>query len=362
MISELKKLVRFKTIAGNFKENDAALKWISSGIYGSQYDIREFKSKKYSSLIITAQKTTKPRIMLVGHMDVAKAGNDMFIPKIKNNRMYARGVYDMKFALACYLRLLSELEEDALKYDFGVMITTDEECGGENGVKYLLDRGYGCDVAVLPDGGENWQMEKAAKGVWSLVVKSYGKSAHPSMPWLGINAVEVLMDYLRKLQQKFKKEPCRDPLHVHSTMDINEFNTGHTGDNIPDYAEAMVDIFFTDEKECENIMKGENDLRKEYPEIKLSNILLRPSIKIDTNNRYANEFYRSARELYGIKKKTFFAHGTSDAHYFIERGIPVIETRPNGGGFHGDDEWIDLFDLERFYNVLKRFIEKDALI
>lgn len=362
MLAELEKLIGFKTVVGNHLENDKALKWIRSEIKGGFYHIRKFKSEEYPSLVITSQKTTKPKIFLAAHMDVAKAGKNLFIPRREGNRLYGRGAYDMKFAIACYLRLLKELKKTASKYDFGVMITSDEECGGKNGVKYLLEKGYSSEAVVLPDGSENWKMEKASKGVWCFVVKSYGRSAHPSMPWKGVNALEVLINYLCRLQKRFKKEPCGDLLHIHSTMDINELNTGCTGDNLPDYAEAMVDIFFTDEKEYERIMELENKIRRKYPEIKLTTTILNPSLKITAKNRHADEFYGIARDMYGIKKDTMFTHGTSDAHYFAEHLISVIETRPNGGDLHGDGEWVDLDDMERFYQVLKTYVTKISRI
>lgn len=361
MIEELKKLIRFKTVVGNNKENKKALEWVISEV-GRAYQVEKYESYGYPSLVITSQKTKKPKVVLAAHMDVAKAKKSLFIPKLKGNRLCGRGAYDMKFAIACYLRILEELEKDYSKYDFGVIITTDEECGGRNGTKYLLEKGYGCDVVILPDGSENWKIEKASKGLWAFVVKSYGKSSHPSMPWKGENALEILIDYLCKLKKPFKKEPCGDPLHIHSTIDVNEFNTGRTGDNLPDYAEAMVDIFFTNKKEYEKMITMEKVLRNKYPRIKLNTIILNPSSRININNRYADEFYRIAGELYGVKKESMFTHGTSDAHYFVEKGIHVIETRPRGGDFHGDGEWIDLNDLERFYKVIKEYVERMAKI
>ncbi len=182
------------------------------------------------------------------------------------------------------------------------------------------------------------------------------------MPWKGVNAIESLMDYLCELQKKFKKEPCGDPLHIHATMDINEFNTGRTGDNLPDYAEAMVDIFFTSEKEYEKIVRMEKNIRTRYKGIKLSTTILNPSVRINTNNEYSDGFYRIARKQFGIRKDEMFTHGTSDAHYFVERGSAVIETRPDGGDFHGDGEWIGISDLERFYAVLKEFVQTTACV
>jgi succinyl-diaminopimelate desuccinylase len=363
MISDLKKLVRFKTITGNNEENNKALEWIRSEIEkDGHYKIKEFKSKGYSSLIITTQKTIKPKIFLAAHLDVAKAGNKMFMPKIKNGRLYGRGAYDMKFAIACYLKLLKEFKNNASKYDFGVMITTDEEHGGENGVKYLLKKGYKCDVVILPDGGENWKIEKAAKGLWCFIARSHGKSAHPAMPWEGVNALEELIDFLCELRKKFKKEPCGDPLHIHSTIDINELNTGKTGDNLPDYAEAMADIFFISANERKEIEAHVKEINKKFKGIKIETTFSKPSFRINTESHYINLFSKIAFEKYKIKKETTLAHSSSDAPFFLNKGIAVIETRPKGAGFHSGNEWINLKDLEKFYEILREFIERTARV
>ena len=122
----------------------------------------------YSSWVMTTQSTSSPRIWLVAHLDVVPASTALFSPVVKDGRMYGRGVYDIKMAIACYLRLMRELPHA----DIGMMITTDEEIGGMNGVHRLLEAGYRCDVALLPDGRFNWNLEKEAKGVLQIQRKA----------------------------------------------------------------------------------------------------------------------------------------------------------------------------------------------
>jgi len=124
----------------------------------------------------------------------------------------------MKFAIACYLKLLQNLREDISKYNLGVMITSDEEIGGHNGVKALLDKGYRSKVCFLPDGGREWQFERGAKGAWHLLVESYGKSSHGSRPWQAKNALSQLIDFLNILKKEFTSEPCRDKFHYPNTL------------------------------------------------------------------------------------------------------------------------------------------------
>ena len=50
------------------------------------------------------------------------------------------------------------------------------------------------------------------------------------------------------------------------------------------------------------------------------------------------------------------APGSSDARFITPKGIPVIMTRPDGGGLHGDDEWLSLSSLEEYYQILKQYV------
>jgi acetylornithine deacetylase/succinyl-diaminopimelate desuccinylase-like protein len=52
------------------------------------------------------------------------------------------------------------------------------------------------------------------------------------------------------------------------------------------------------------------------------------------------------------------AHGTSDGRFFAPHGIPILTMPPIGGGQHGSDEWVDLADLERYYGLMKQFVQE----
>lgn len=261
----------------------------------------------------------------------------------------------MKFSLACYLRLLKELKMELKNLNLAVMITTDEEIGGENGVKHLLNKGYRSKVCFLPDGGQNWEIQKAAKGVLHLKIGAGGKSAHGSRPWLGVNAIDELMEFLGKIKNLFPKEPCGDKDHFHSTVNIGRIEGGKAVNQIPDWAQALVDIRLIPEDQI-RIPKEIKKISHNFKQIKTEVLASGQSFKIDLDNPYLKLFTKIAESE--TKKKTVFitSHGSSDARYFAQRKIPVIATRPSGGGHHSENEWIDLKDLERFYRVLKRFV------
>jgi len=355
----LEKLIRFKTISQDHKENLKALRWVKSQTEKYPVYTKELNCNGFSSLIITTQKTKNPLIWLAAHMDVSMGSDEIFVPKVKGNKFFGRGVFDMKFAIACYLEILKKISQDLPKYDFGIMITSDEELGGKNGTEFLLNKGFGSQgVCFLPDSGENWRLIRASKGVWSFKLKSYGKSVHPSVPWMGINAIEELMDFLGILKSQFKKEPCEDPYHIHSTMDVNEMNSGRTGDNIPNYIEAYVDVFFISQEEYKEIAKKVKEIKRKYKKIKIETIFILNSCIASIDDYYVKLFCHIAYEKFGIKKRTAFSHGISDARFFADKKIPVIEIKPKGGGHHSDNEWIDLKDLEKFYLTLEEFVRQ----
>ncbi len=145
--------------------------------------INKYSSNGFSSLVATTTDTKNPTIFLQAHLDVVPADPEAFTLIRKGKNLVGRGSFDMKYAAACYLLLAEELSDNMQQHDFGIMLTTDEEDGGNDGVRYLLDQGYACDVCISPDGGDNWRLESAAKGQWLTEITAIGKTAHGSRPW-----------------------------------------------------------------------------------------------------------------------------------------------------------------------------------
>lgn len=356
----LAKLISFKTVTGDFFEAEKAFAWIKKEIRNFPLFVRNLKIGGYSSLVITTKKTKCPEVFLAAHIDVVHGPANLFKAKISGNRLYGRGAHDMKFAIACYLHFLQQLGEQIKDFDLGIIITSDEEKGGFNGVEKILERGYSSQVCFLPDGGNNWQIEKEAKGVWHLAVYSRGKSAHGARPWLGESALEKLFDSIAALKREFPTEPCGSPDHFHETINIGRVEGGDAVNKVPDRAFALVDIRFPSESKKKKIKKAVAGIAKTFPGIKVESIYCSNVHSIDKDNKFIKLFSKIAYDKYKIRTSFISSHGTSDARFFSAKGISVIATRPKGGGLHSDKEWVDLKDLERFYAVMKEFVERVA--
>ena len=356
----LKELISIKTISGHCKENKEALDWIKKKIKNLPVYIKEFKSNSFSSLIITTQKTKTPIVCFVAHIDVVPGPNEIFIPKRRGNIIYGRGAFDMKFAIVCYIKLLVEINKDLSRYNFGILITSDEEIGGYNGTNTVLNYGFNPKVCLLPDAGSNWKYESGAKSSWRLSIQSKGKTAHGSKPWQGKSAVEKLIEFLFFLRKEFPIEPCGISNHYHNSINIGKIQGGEIGNSVADFAEALIDIRLKPEIDKKDIKRRMEFIKKKYRNIIIKEITFKRGYKANLNSYYFDLFSSIAYKKFKINISYKFSHGTSDAYFFNKKKIPVILIQPKGGGHHTNKEWIDIKDLERFYSVLRYFTEAAA--
>ena len=356
----LEKLITFKTISKDHEENNKAIDWIIREVEHLPVNINKYDSNGFPSLTITTKKTNKPTLWLQAHLDVVSGSEDVFKPKVLDGKLFGRGAFDMKYAIACYLKLLQDFNNELVNYDFGVMITTDEEVGGLNGVKYLLDSGLGSKVCFLPDGGQNWEIQKAAKGVLHLKVESLGKSVHGSRVWEGVNAIEILIEYINRIKSHFPQEPCNFKDHFHNTINVGKIEGGKSVNQVPDFAEALLDIRYTPETKKESLLELFKEAAADLPQVTFKEIVSGSSYSIDTGNQYIKLFLQIVSKELNIEPVFITSHGSSDARFFAEKNIPTILTRPHGGSHHSEKEWVDLEDLNRFYKVLRLFVESVA--
>lgn len=360
----LSKLIEQQTLTNRSVTNKSLLKWIRSQLKNLDLHAEEHVSLEHSSLIITTQKTRAPKIWLQAHVDVVPGSIEMFRPKIKRGRLYGRGAYDMKFAVACYIKLLLELEQDLKNYNFGVMLTSDEETGGFNGVKYLLDEGFESEVCVLPDAGLDWSLEEQAKGLIHLKIIAEGMSGHAAHPWDAKNAAHLMNNFLNDLKKVFKKGNASKSAY-RTTCSITNLQTSMNSggiNQIPDIVEATVDIRPASHSDRIKMDKLLEKLSAKHKDIKIDILAEADPYKINLKNNYVKAWNEVARKHNRLRKGTVRSYGSSDARFFAEKAITTIATRPKGGGLHSEEEWIDLKDLEVFYTVLKDFVKDAARI
>lgn len=346
----LKDLVGFKTThqPENKKEFDKAVDYLISKLKNLNVKISLKKKNGYWNLIIQKDKAKNPKITMLVHLDVVPAEEKMFIFKEQKGKFYGRGVNDMKFAIAVGLRFLEETKNQ--KLSFGMIITSDEEIGGENGTKYVIeDLKYRSDVFVIPDGGNNLGIEILGKGVLHLKISQKGKSAHGSQPWLGKNALDDLIKKYQKLRKIFpivKKETWK------TTVNLGKLSGGETANQVCDYAEIYLDFRYPPSLNKEKIL---GQVKKIFKTSKIEIIAEGEPVKIDPKNNFVRQWREITKEITKKEPKFTRAYGATDARYLVPYKVPLIISKPKGGGEHSEKEWLDKKSLYHFYEIFKKF-------
>lgn len=355
----LSRLIRFPTITSDQATNRAALDWIEEQLTGLPLHIKRYNNEGYPALVATTRDTRSPKLWLAGHLDVVAASPAEFEPRLHDGRLYGRGAYDMKFALAVYIQLLQDLGPRLAEYDLGLMITCDEEFGGSRGTGWLMNaQGYRGAAALIPDGAPGWAVETGAKGIANLIVSARGKSAHGSRPWLGDNAIDRLIAFFADLKSHINPpaEPCGDPLHLHTTFNIGAIEGGNTANQVPDFARAAIDMRFTPEHLPEEVIAWVNQAGAAYG-VTIERIdSLDPSYRLPQDGPVA-VWKDAVHTVTGQEPGSVFSTAASDARYFTAFGIPCIVTYINGGDHHANGEWVEAADLPRFYDTLQVFCD-----
>jgi succinyl-diaminopimelate desuccinylase len=360
----LAELVQMPTITAEKATSKAAIDWFKYQVRDLPLHIHDFMHNGYASVIFTTQPTKHPKVLLHAHVDVAPAPEPLFGVTERSGRLYGRGVFDMKVAVAAYLKLLLELGEDLPQYDFGISLTTDEEAtGGMYGVVPILEAGWSTDVVLNPDSiesGLHWAIQTAAKGTARFSVHAKGIASHGSRPWLGRNAIDELMTYLRELETHFPSEPCGDPRHGHQTVNIGVISGGKVFNQVPDSAEADVNIRFMPDHTKDEMEALLREVKVPYERLSIKTLNYDSAVSISPHHKQVKRLHAIISDVTGEAPHFVLSHGSSESSHFTERGIPVLMFGAPGGGHHSDDEWVDARGAEQFSQVITEFVEQAA--
>lgn len=355
ILNHLEKLVEFYPVTSNQEAVRELLLYCQNNLAGAGFATEIIEYKGVYSLFGSTQGTKCPKVLLQGHVDVLPSLPTQRSLKQVAGKAVGRGTFDMLFAVAVYLSLFNELKDQLAGLDVGIMLVGDEEAGGANGTKALVAQGYGAEVCILPDAGDGFgKLSVGSKGVYNFDLVVKGKAHHGSRPWEGDGAATKLVILLGELLEEFDTSSQEN-----STISITQLQAGDSANKAPSEAEAHIDIRYSDKSELARIKKVVKKLCKKY-QGRIDNLLLASAFKLDTENYLSQEFVTLYKKHAGGPVEFVRAHGSSDALFFSEKGIPVMMLRPLGGGAHADNEWIDIKEMTKMYQLLKEYLLKVA--
>ena len=197
------------------------------------YEDERRKANLFATLPAQDGNTTEGGVVLSGHTDVVPVDGQPwdtspFDATVGGDRLYGRGVTDMKSFSAIGLAFVPELLRRGLARPVHFALSYDEEVGCI-GVRRLIADVVAC--GIKPSGciiGEPSSMKPvvAHKGKRSYRCRVRGHEAHSSLTPLGVNAVQVAGELVTFLTQTARR--FRDRGGFDAAYDV-PYTTVHTG-------------------------------------------------------------------------------------------------------------------------------------
>ena len=348
-------LVRFKTMHSRPDEIQRCTSFIEAYLKKCGAAYHRLDHNNIPSVIVMPESNFAP-VLLMSHIDVVDGPDDLFSPRIKDNALYGRGSIDDKYAAALslvlvkeYLQRLKKAGKSQRDLPFGVVITADEEIGGANGARQALEKTK-AEFCIALDGGSLKKIVIKEKGIIKLKLVARGKTAHGARPWLGENAIENLINDFQVLKKNFELSA---PDHWHRTLNFSRIQAGKASNQVPDYAEALFDIRYTENDDMEAIFK------KIQEEVKGQLIVERKEPLFEGGDSPYLDLLLEISE----DSEVGFEHGASDARFLSAHGIKGIVWGADGDmSQHSADEYVNIDSVYKLYDLLDAFINRSQTL
>jgi acetylornithine deacetylase len=266
-----------------------------------------------------------------------------FEARVAGGRLYGRGAYDMKGALAAILDATAKVEN--LRGDLIVTAVADEELASI-GTVAVLER-VRADAAIVVEPTE-LKLAVAHKGFVGFEIETHGVAAHGSRPHLGVDAIAKMGPVLVALKALDKRllagaqHPLVGPGSIHASL----IEGGQEFSSYPAHCVLSGERRTIPGETIEQVVVELHELAG-GADLRLT--VSREPFEVAANDTFVQLVGRIAGEADPVGV-SFWA----DSGLIAEAGIPTVLYGPIGEGAHAEVEWVDLDSLERVRDVVLR--------
>ncbi|MGD0328830.1 MAG: ArgE/DapE family deacylase [Nitrososphaeria archaeon] len=350
---------------------------------GLEVEIFDSKAKSSDKLarpnVVATLNVEAPKTFLgIAHYDIVPPGEgwdyDPFKMKVDSNKAYGRGTADDKGSIAALLGAARKVGKNS-KINFKILITQDEEVGGELGLGYLIDDvGIKGDGALIVDAGTEF-LSIGASGIVNGTVTVKGIQGHAGSPHKCLNALQGMGRLIVELQkfQDFREHklssldapPGSIKEKIWGRFSVTMLKSGVKSNIIPGEAEATFDMRLLPE---EDSVRAQNELKDFLNKADLGDPRFRIDLKFDlTGGNYytdprlplVQEFKKAIETVTGENLPLAAELGANDGKFTNRKGIPTISYGPlaEDTHYHGVNEFVWLKDLKKVRDVITKYLE-----
>ena len=302
-------------------------------------------------------------LMLNAHLDtVGIVGMDEpFSARVEGGRLYGRGSYDMKGALAACLGAAKALGDARINLagDLLIAAVADEE-HASIGMSDVIGV-YDVDAAIVT---EPTQLEicLAHKGFAWIEIETFGKAAHGSQFTLGVDAnmsMGRVLAELQRLQRQFERNPGHSllgPPSLHAAL-----IQGGTAESVYAANCRLTVERRTIPGETESQVMGEmlqiiEKLKASDPKFvaTVSSTLYRQPFEVSQRAEIVQALEKTATAVLGATPSFVGENPWMDSALLAEAGVETVVMGPSGGGAHSDEEWVEIESVIALAEILAR--------
>ena len=378
-----REMVEIPSVTGRREENLAVLDLVD-GYLETEGVVLESKTFERNGVVSRlwgdAESLMNPGLLLCSHVDVVDANVAMFRPKVRGNVMYGRGTGDMKGNVAAMIDAFRRrLVDEGGARGVGLLLVSDEEVGGFDGARYVVEEGLRAPIVFIPDGtaGQPFDIDESQKAPHHFAIRAVGLGGHASLAFKIDNPVNRVWAVYAGMRSKYALATPQHPWQ--STFEMTVMHTDNfdslSANRIPAEVHAAFSWrwpleHFEYETGVEDMEKlcAENgceliwDDKKEKAKRALGEPIWRShglgeGMHLDTSREGVQVWKGVIEDVIGKEIGFSRAHGAADARHFYQadRGSAVIVTQGRCGEFHNKNEWVDLEGLVQLSEAIYRY-------
>ncbi len=300
--------------------------------------------------LVYAVRRGKPLVLLAGHTDTVPA-QDNLPGSIADGAVVGLGASDMKGGVAVMMELAGWAVSAELVYDLALLFFPREELGPSvnplPGVFSAVPMIGEASLVVVLEPTDN-TLQLGCLGNLNARVVFEGRAAHSARPWYGVNAVGVAFDGLRRVLDLEPREVRIEGLVFREVLSVTEIHGGIASNVIPASVEVTLNFRYAPDRTAGEAEDRVAELVGHEVEI-LANS---PPAAVPSLGRPVLSALRAAGG-FAVEPKQAWTNVAD----FTARGLDAVNLGPGATRYaHAADERVEIAELERTLEALKRFL------
>jgi succinyl-diaminopimelate desuccinylase len=302
-----------------------------------------------------------PTILLNGHVDTVLAAenwsSDPWEGRWDGDLYYGLGACDMKSGVAAVMLAARALDQNRDGWRGRVLVTSvvDEEAYSL-GAHALIDGGLEADYCIVTESA--WS-DPCLGCVGKILIQLdvTGKAAHATWPWEGVNAAIELAKFVAKLDEV----PLMEHPRMRGSQTILSSMSGSAQYvvTVPEKARALINRHTVPGETTEEILAAYQALVDSLNSPATFEFSIQPPYYPSWETEIDTPIVAAMEAAYvsetGAKPNSYGYWGFGDMNLFSsEAGIPTVMFGPRGGGFHQNDEWVDVTTIPAVARMIVR--------